>query len=120
MINLDSVLKYDLYMILKVHIFQENFSSIELLRYLHYFQNCFLNPASMYAQYVKGLGQIFPHLTRSSLLGDTHPHQTSRAGTKHSRLPWKSQSGVQIDPQKENHAVSVSHLLSPSPQLPLF
>ena len=43
MINLDSVLKYDLYMILKVHIFQENFSSIELLRYLHYFQNSLKN-----------------------------------------------------------------------------
>ena len=43
MINLDSVLKYDLYMILKVHIFQENFSSIELVCYLHYFQSSLKN-----------------------------------------------------------------------------
>lgn len=43
MINLDSVLKYDLYMILKVHIFKETFSSIELVCYLHYFQSSLKN-----------------------------------------------------------------------------
>ena len=43
MIHLDSVLKYNLYMILKVHIFQENFSAIELVCYSHYFQNSLKN-----------------------------------------------------------------------------